>query len=106
MLGLSRTETWRHKVPVTLEILVCCLSPLQIRKIAVFRFLISLLVPVLLKVKDLKNDQKMIQRTARFLIKTIKIDSICDVMSWTSGSKQYLNLLKSLHFILAQSGTS
>ena len=33
-------------------------SPLQVRKIAVYRFLISFLVPKLLRFKDLKNYRK------------------------------------------------
>ena len=35
-------------------------SPLKVRKIAVYRFLISLLVIELLGCKDLKNYQKMV----------------------------------------------
>ena len=33
-------------------------SPLNVRKIALYRFLISFLVPELLRLKDLKNSQK------------------------------------------------
>ena len=33
-------------------------SPLKVRKIAVYRFLISFLVPELLRFEDLKNDRK------------------------------------------------
>ena len=33
-------------------------SPLEVRKIAVYRFLISFLVPEILRPKDLKNYQK------------------------------------------------
>ena len=50
------------------------------RKIAVYCFLISLLVPELLRLKDLKHDQKMAQGSARSMVKSIKIDKICDVM--------------------------
>ena len=55
-------------------------SPLKIRKIAVYRFLISFLVPELSRFKDLKNDQKIGTKNARSWIKSIKIDKICDVM--------------------------
>ena len=34
-------------------------SPLKVRKIAVYRFLISFLVPELLRFKDLKNYRKI-----------------------------------------------
>ena len=57
-------------------------SPLKIRNIAVYRFLICFLVPELLRSKDLKNDQKY---GAEVWIKSIKIDKLCVVMSWTSG---------------------
>ena len=33
-------------------------SPLKVRKIAVYRFLVSFLVPELLRFKDLKNNRK------------------------------------------------
>ena len=55
-------------------------SPLNARKIALYRFLISFLVPELLRFKDLKNDQKNGTKDARSWIKSIKIDKICDVM--------------------------
>ena len=55
-------------------------SPLKVRKIAVYRFLISFLVPELLRFKDLKNYQKIGTKNARSWIKSIKIDKICDVM--------------------------
>ena len=51
-------------------------SPLNSRKIAFYRFLISFLVPELLRFKDLKNDRK----NGKSRIKSIKIDKICDVM--------------------------
>ena len=35
----------------------------------------------------------MVQVTARSQVKSIKIEKICDVISWTAGSKQYLNVL-------------
>ena len=55
-------------------------SPLKIRKIAGYRFLISFLVPELSRFKDLKNNRKNGTKNARSLIKSIKIDKICDVM--------------------------
>ena len=55
-------------------------SPSKIRKIAVYRFLISFLVPELSRLKDLKNDQKNGKKNARSWIKSIKIDKICNVM--------------------------
>ena len=55
-------------------------SPLKIRKIAVYRFLISFLVPELSRFKDLKNDQINGTKNARSWIKSIKIDKICHVM--------------------------
>ena len=55
-------------------------SPLKIRKIAVYRFLISFLVLELSRFKDLKNDRKNGTKNARSWIKSIKIDKICDVM--------------------------
>ena len=55
-------------------------SPLKVRKIAVYRLLISFLVPELLRFKDLKEDRKNGTKNARSWIKSIKIDKICDVM--------------------------
>ena len=55
-------------------------SPLKVRKIGVYRFLISFLVPELLRFKDLKNDRKNGTKNARSWIKSIRIDKICDVM--------------------------
>ena len=55
-------------------------SPLKVRKIAVYRLLISFLVPELLRFKDLKKDRKNGTKNARSWIKSIKIDKICDVM--------------------------
>ena len=55
-------------------------SPAEVRKIAVYRFLISILVPELLRFKDLKDYQKIGTKIARSWIKSIKIDKICDVM--------------------------
>ena len=66
-------------------------SPLKVKKIAVSCFLISFLVLELLRFKDLKNNRKNGTKNARSRKKSIKIDKICDVMSWTSGSKQFLN---------------
>ena len=37
-------------------------SPLKVRMIAVYRLLISFLVPQLLRFKDLKNDRKMVRK--------------------------------------------
>ena len=45
-------------------------SSLKVRKIAVYRSLISFLVPELFRFKDLKNDQKMVRGTARSLRKS------------------------------------
>ena len=56
-------------------------SPLKFRKIAVYRFLISFLVPELLMFKDLKSDQK---NGMEVWVKSIKINKICDVMLCTS----------------------
>ena len=69
--------------------IVLCESPLKILKIAVYRFLISFLVPELFMFKDLQNGLK----NGRSGTKSIKIDKICDVMRWTSDSKQSLNIL-------------
>ena len=55
-------------------------SPLKVRKIAVYRFLISFLVPKLLRFKDLKNYQKIGTKNARSWIKSIKIDKNCGVI--------------------------
>ena len=59
-------------------------SPLKVRKIAVYLFLISFLVPELLRFKpffeNLKNYQKIGTKNARSWIKSIKIDKICDAM--------------------------
>ena len=68
-------------------------SPLKVRKIAVYRFLISFLVLELLRSKDFKNYRKNGTKNARSWIKSIKIDKICDVMWWTSDSKQSLIIL-------------
>ena len=59
--------------------MVLCESPLNVRKIALYRFLISFLVPEL-RFKDLKNDRKNRTKNARSWIKSIRIDKICDVM--------------------------
>ena len=55
-------------------------SPLKVRKVAVYRFLISFLVPELLRFKDLKKDRKTGTKNAQSWINSIKIDKICDVM--------------------------
>ena len=55
-------------------------SPLKILKIAVYRFLISYLVPALLTFKDLQTGLKNGTKNARSGIKSMKIDKICDVM--------------------------
>ena len=68
-------------------------SPLKVRKIAVYRFLISFLVLELLRFKDMENYQKIGTKNPRSWIKSIKIDKICDVMWCTSDSKQSLNIL-------------
>ena len=54
--------------------------PLNVRKITLYRFLISFLVPKLLRLKDLKNDRKNGTKNARSWIKSIKIDKICEAM--------------------------
>ena len=41
----------------------------------------------------MKNDKKMVQVTVRSWVKSIKIDKICDVISWTFSVKQYLDIL-------------
>ena len=63
-----------------------CESPLKILKIAIYRSLISFLVPELLMFKDLQNGLKNGMKNARSGIKSIKIDKICDFMWWTSDS--------------------
>ena len=62
--------------------IVPCESPLNILKIAVYRFLklISFLVPELLMFKDLQNGLKNGTKNARSGIKSITIDKIFDVM--------------------------
>ena len=45
-----------------MKIFVLSESPLKLRKIAVYRFLISLLVLELLRSKDLKNYRKMVRK--------------------------------------------
>ena len=55
-------------------------SPLKVIKIVVYLFLISFLVPELVRFKDLKNYQKIGKKNGRSWIKSIKIDKICDVM--------------------------
>ena len=62
-------------------------SPLKARKIAVYHFLISLLVLELLRSKNLKNYQTNGTKNAWSWIKSIKIDIIYDVVWWTSDSK-------------------
>ena len=60
--------------------IVLCERPLKILQIAVYRFLISFLVPELLMFKDLQNGLKMVRKMRGLGIKSIKIDKICDVM--------------------------
>ena len=55
-------------------------SPLNVRKIAVYCFLISFLVTELLMFKNLTNHRKNGTKNARSWIKSIKITKICDVM--------------------------
>ena len=55
-------------------------SPLKVGKIAIYRFLISFLVPELSRLNDSKNGLKNGTKNARSWIKSIKIDKICDVM--------------------------
>ena len=54
-------------------------SPLNARKIALYRFLISFLVPELLSFKDLINDRKMV-RKMRGQNQSKLIKSVSDVM--------------------------
>ena len=73
-------------------------SPLKVRKIIIYCFLISVLVPELLKFKDLKKTtEKMVQETlgetTRAWIKSNKINIICDVMWWTSDSTMSRQIL-------------
>ena len=66
--------------------IVLCESPLKILKIAIYRFLISFLVPELLMFTDLQNSLKNGMKNARSGIKSIKIDKICDVrINWNFG---------------------
>ena len=53
----------------------------NIRKIAVHRFLISLLLPELQRFKD---EWFQIQKCPKKLSKSMNIKKICDVMCWTS----------------------
>ena len=55
-------------------------SPLNARKIALYRFLILFPVSNLLRSKDLKNDQKSGTKNVQSWIKLITIDEIRDVM--------------------------
>ena len=55
-------------------------SPLKVRKVVVYRFLISFLVSELLRFKDLKNDRKNGTKNAQSWTKSTRIDKICDVM--------------------------
>ena len=68
-------------------------SFLKVRKITVYCFLISFLVPELLRFKDLKNDRRNGTKNVRSGTKSIKINKICDVMWWTSDSTQSLFIL-------------
>ena len=56
-------------------------SPLNARKIVLYCFLITFLVPELLRFKNLKNDRNNGTKNARSWIKSIKIDKFvtsCD----------------------------
>ena len=55
-------------------------SSLKVKKIAISRFLISFLVPELLRFKDLKNNRKNGTNNVRSRTRSIKIDKISDVM--------------------------
>ena len=61
-------------------LIVLCENPLKILKIAVYRLLISFLVPELLMFKDLQNGLENGTKNGRSGIKSIKINKICDVM--------------------------
>ena len=62
-------------------------SPLKARTIAVYHFLISLLVLELLRSKIWKTTKQMVRKIR------IKIDIIYGIVWWTSDSKQSLNIL-------------
>ena len=66
-------------MPITLKLLLSYLEALLIIKVAVYHFLMSLLVPEFLRLKDLKTIEKMVQGTAWSWLKSIKI-KICDAM--------------------------
>ena len=53
--------------------IILCESPLKILKIAVYRFLISFLVPELLMLKDLQKGLNNGTKNARSGIKSIKL---------------------------------
>ena len=59
--------------------IILCESPLKVRNIAVYQFLISLLVPELLRFNDLKNDKKLLN-----LVKSIK-GSGTDIITMTTN---------------------
>ena len=66
-------------------------SPLIIKKIVFYRFLISLLGQEILKFNDLENDRK---NGKEVRVKKNKIDKICDVTkSWTSYWIEFINIL-------------
>ena len=52
-------------------------SPLKFRKMTIYRFLIPLLVPELLRFKDLENDW---ENGTEVWVKSIKINKFCDIM--------------------------
>ena len=54
-------------------------SPLKVRRIAIYHFLILFLVPEF-QFKYLKNDQNNGTKNVWSWIKSIKLDKICDVM--------------------------
>ena len=51
---------------------------------------ISFPVAELLKFKDLQNDRK---NSKDVWVKSIKINKICDIMSWTSRWSEFINKL-------------
>ena len=67
-------------------------SPFKVRKMAVYGSLRSFLVPELLSFKILESDWKKRYKKLQVLVESIKIDKICDIMWWTSDSKQSLSM--------------
>ena len=77
-------------------------SPLKVRKIAVYCFLISFLVPELLRCQDLKSARKNGTKNARSWMRSIKIEKIRDgsYKAETKGILQMIFLKKHLVVIV------